>query len=249
MENIPILVSVIFIIMTLASVAVFYRATSNSKTFLFLVIAWMIIQGIIGLTGFYKVTTGLPPRFLLIIGPPVILIAVLFFTRKGRAFIDNTNMKWLIAISIIRIPVEGMLYFLFLKKTIPQIMTFEGWNFDVVSGLTACFALIVYFSRLPRKQTILLAWNFICLALLINIVVIAILSAPFAFQKLAFDQPNIAVLYFPFLYLPAVIVPFVLFSHLASIRQLIIGKQNQKSPSETRRFESHLPSTTSPSVS
>ena len=100
-------------------------------------------------------------------------------------------------------------------------MTFEGRNFDILSGLTAP---IVYFFGFIKKQlnkTILLLWNFICLGLLINIVFIAVLSAPFPFQKFAFDQPNIAVLYFPFTWLPACVVPLVLLSHLATIRQLL----------------------------
>ena len=67
----------------------------------------------------------------------------------------------------------------------------------------------------------ILLWNFIALVLLINIVVNAVLSAPFPFQQFAFDQPNIAVLYFPFVLLPAFIVPIVLFGHLVSIRQLV----------------------------
>ncbi|HVF96549.1 MAG TPA: hypothetical protein VM871_04480, partial [Flavisolibacter sp.] len=37
----------------------------------------------------------------------------------------------------------------------------------------------------------------------------------------AFDQPNIAVLYFPFIWLPSFIVPVVLLSHLVCIRQLL----------------------------
>jgi hypothetical protein len=228
MENIPMLVSLIFMIMTIACVVVFYKASRNSKLFLFLITGWMIIQGVLGINRFYTVTNGLPPRFLLLIGPAFVLITILFISKRGKAFIDNTDMKWLLAVHIIRVPVEGMLYYLFLNKAIPKVMTFEGWNFDVLSGFTAVLALIVYFSKIRWKQTILLVWNFICLALLLNILVIAILSAPFAFQKLAFDQPNIAVLYFPFIYLPAVIVPFVLFSHLAAIRKLLISIQDKQ---------------------
>ncbi|MDB6080057.1 MAG: putative transrane protein of unknown function, partial [Akkermansiaceae bacterium] len=47
-----------------------------------------------------------------------------------------------------------------------------------------------------------------------------LLSAPFPFQRLALDQPNVAILSFPFIWLPTFIVPVVLFTHLASIRQL-----------------------------
>jgi hypothetical protein len=56
---------------------------------------------------------------------------------------------------------------------------------------------------------------------LFNIVVTAILYAPLPIQQLAFEQPNIAVMYFPFVYLPGFIVPIVLFSHLVSLKKLM----------------------------
>jgi hypothetical protein len=37
---------------------------------------------------------------------------------------------------------------------------------------------------------------------------------------MAFDQPNIAILYFPFVWLPSVVVPGVLLAHLVSLRKL-----------------------------
>ena len=97
---------------------------------------------------------------------------------------------------------------------------------DIVCFIAPKFVIrpfIAYFgftkNILSRK--IILAWNFICLALLTNIVVNALLSAPFPFQQFAFDQPNIAILYFPFSWLPSFVVPVVLFGHLVSIRRLI----------------------------
>jgi hypothetical protein len=68
-----------------------------------------------------------------------------------------------------------------------------------------------------------LLWNLVCLGLLLNIILNAVLSAPVPFQKFAFDQPNIAVLYFPFVWLPSCVVPLVLLSHLAAIRKLYIN--------------------------
>jgi hypothetical protein len=68
-------------------------------------------------------------------------------------------------------------------------------------------------------------WNVICLGLLFNIVINAILSAPFPIQRFAFDQPDVAVLYFPFTWLPCCVVPVVLLSHLAVLRQLLTGKK------------------------
>jgi hypothetical protein len=100
-------------------------------------------------------------------------------------------------------------------------MTFEGKNFDILSGISAPIIALYCFKGNGNKNKILLAWNFICLGLLINIIYLAVFSAPFTFQKFAYEQPNVAVLYFPFIWLPSCIVPIVLFSHLAAIKKLL----------------------------
>jgi len=229
MENIPFYISIIFIITTFLSVFIFYKATNNSKIFLAVILTWLAVQSVISLAGFYKVTNTLPPRFALLIVPPVLCIIILFSTSVGRKFIDNLNPKFLILIHTVRIPVEIILFWLCLYKVVPQIMTIEGRNLDILSGLSA---LVIYYFGFIKKtlsDTMLLIWNFICLGLLINIIVIAILSAPFVFQKFALDQPNVALLYFPFIWLPCCIVPLVLFSHLTLIRQLILKRRVNKS--------------------
>jgi hypothetical protein len=190
-----------------------------------IILGWLILQTFISRTGFYLNTSSVPPRFVLLVLPPVLFILILFLTRRGRRFIDNLKEDVLTLLHIVRIPVELVLLWLFMNKTVPQLMTFEGRNFDILSGISA--PLIYYFGYRKNKlnNTILLAWNFICLALLINIVMNAVFSAPFAFQQFGFDQPNIAVLYFPFVWLPCCIVPIVLFAHLVLIRQILLSKK------------------------
>ena len=104
---------------------------------------------------------------------------------------------------------------------VPELMTFEGRNFDILAGITAPFMAYFVFEKKKLGRQTLLIWNFICLGLLANIVINALLSAPFPFQQFAFEQPNIAILNFPFSWLPTFVVPMVLFGHLVSIRQLI----------------------------
>lgn len=231
MENLPAYISTTFVIITLVTIFIFYKAANYSKAFLGIVLIWLMAQSVLGLRGFYTITEAFPPRFFLLIAPPVLCIISLFFTAAGRRFIDHLNLKYLTLLHSIRIVVELVLYWLFLQKAVPPIMTFEGGNFDIISGLTA--PLIFYFAFINKtlSNKLLLLWNFICLALLINIVAIAILSAPFPFQKLAFNQPNMAILYFPFIWLPCCIVPIVLLSHLAALRQLLaaVRKKNHQS--------------------
>lgn len=151
----------------------------------------------------------------------MLFIIGLFITKKGKAYIDNLDLKTLTLLHTLRVPVELVLFWLFLHKTVPQLMTFEGRNMDILSGITAPILYYYYFLTNKGNKKILLIWNIVCLGLLFNIVINAVLSVSFPFQQFAFDQPNIAILYFPFIWLPCCVVPLVLLSHLAAIRQLL----------------------------
>lgn len=228
MEHIAIALKAAFLITSLLAVYLFYRASNQSKAFLLLVFFWMAIQLSLGLAGFYQNASTTPPRFIWLVLPPFLLIAGMFLTPKGKRFVDGLDLKQLTLLHTIRIPVEIVLYYLFTAKAIPQIMTFEGRNFDIISGLTAP---LIYYSGFTTKKfpnSITIIWNVLCLGLLINIIILALLSAKTAFQQFGFDQPNIAITYFPFNWLPSVIVPLVLFSHVATLRKVIVARKTGK---------------------
>ena len=224
MQNLPAYISWVFIVTTLLTLFFLYKASRHSKAVVIIALLWLAVQSIIANSKFYTQTQSMPPRFLLLVLPPFLLILILFVTAKGKAFIDRFDTRWLTWLHIVRVPVELVLFWLFVQKQIPQLMTFEGRNFDILSGLTA--PIIAYFGYHKQKlnTAILLIWNFLCLALLINIVANAVLSAPFPFQQFAFEQPNMAILYFPFIWLPCCVVPLVLLAHLVCIRKLLAGK-------------------------
>jgi hypothetical protein len=223
MQTLPLITSSIFIVTTICAVIIFWKATARSILFLWIAFAWLALQTVISITGFYKVADTNPPRFILLILPPLVCIIILFLTRKGRAFIDGLSIRWLTLLHVVRIPVEIVLLMLFIQKLVPGNMTFEGRNLDIVSGITAPIVYYVVFIRKKVSKRLLVAWNFICLGLLVNIVIIAVLSAPFSFQRFAFDQPNVGLFSFPFVWLPCCIVPLVLLSHLVSLRQLLVN--------------------------
>ena len=136
-------------------------------------------------------------------------------------------MKALTIFHVIRIPVEIVLFWLFVYKTIPQAMSFEGRNFDILSGLSAPLVYYLGFIKKQLNKPVLIAWNIICIGLLLNVVSSAVLSLPGRFQQFGFEQPNTAVGYFPYLLLPAVLVPLALFANAAVIRQLLANKKNE----------------------
>lgn len=226
-ENLPAYISITFLITTFVTVGFFLLAvrraafeTAPGKIIAFLIPFWMFFQAVLASGGFYLVTDSVPPRLMLFGVFPAFVLIILYFIFFRENFISRLPLKILILLHVIRIPVELVLLWLFQNKLVPELMTFEGRNFDILSGLTAPLIYWLAFRNGKKNRTLLIVWNLAALALLINIVVHAILSFPFPFQQMAFEQPNRAVLYFPYIWLPTVIVPIVLFSHLISLRQL-----------------------------
>ncbi|MEO6133014.1 MAG: hypothetical protein ABIQ02_14295 [Saprospiraceae bacterium] len=221
MENVPVYISIAFGLTTLLTVWLFYRVSGNSLKTLLILLGWLMIQAKISSSGFYQVTNTIPPRFILMAPPAILFIIGLFITPMGRKYLDTLDVKGLTILHIVRIPVELILFSLFLYKVVPQRMTFGGMNLDILAGLSAPFVYYFGFVKHILNTKVILIWNFICLGLLINIVLNAAFSTPSPFQQFAFDQPNIVIFYFPFVWLPSFVVPIVFLSHLASIRKLI----------------------------
>jgi len=226
-ENLPGYVSITFILTTFLTVGIFLYAikcagfdSTATKILLFLIPFWLFFQTVLAVGGFYLTTDSLPPRLPLFGIFPALLLIITLFIFAWENFISRLPIKILTILHVIRIPVELVLLWLFQAGQIPQLMTFEGRNYDILSGLTAPLIYWLAFRDGKINRLILKVWNVFALGLLINIVVTAVLSFPFPFQQLAFEQPNRAVLYFPFVWLPSVIVPIVLFCHLASLWQL-----------------------------
>jgi hypothetical protein len=205
---------------TTALAILLVRFASGSRRLLILMCAWLALQAVVANTGYYAVTDTLPPRLALAAGPPFVAIAGLFLTRAGRAFLDSLDLRRLTLLHVVRLPVELVLLWLCQAGLVPEIMTFEGRNFDIVAGVTAPIVALFAFQNGQPRRAVLLAWNVVCLGLVLNIAVVGMLSAPTPFQQFGVDQPNLAVLRTPFIWLPALIVPAVVLAHLAAIRQL-----------------------------
>jgi hypothetical protein len=161
-----------------------------------------------------------PPRLFLAVLVPLLLISGLFVSAGGRRFLDALPLSTLTYLNSIRVFVELILYGLYIHHQIPEIMTFEGRNFDILAGLTAPVIAYFSFNKPILTKRWLFVWNVCSLLLLLNIVTHAMLSAPSPLQKLAFEQPNIGVLKFPFIWLPGFVVPVILWDTSFLLRQL-----------------------------
>jgi hypothetical protein len=223
-EQVPLYLELFFIAITAATGWFFLQANKYFKVVSLVMICWLILQTVLAEKGFYAKSTGMPPRLIFAVLPPVLFIIACFILPAGRRYLDTLDPRMLTWLHIVRIPVEFCLYTLMVHHLVPQVMTFEGRNFDIISGITAPIIAYFGYTKKTLSRPILIAWNVICLLLVLHVVYYGIFSAPTAIQKYAFDRPNVAVLYFPFVWLPAFIVPLVILSHLVCMRELIKRK-------------------------
>ena len=230
-DQLPAYVSIVFILTTFLTVGFLLTAVKAvsleifpSRLLVFALPFWIILTGSLAVSGFYDKPDAFPPVLAVFGVLPAVLFALgnlVFFRVK---LISRLPLRALTLIHIVRIPVELVLYWLFLGGLVPKVMTFVGSNIDILSGVLAFAVYFLGFTAGRANKWLLIAFNVVGLALLANIVIIAILSVEGPIQRFGFDQPNRGVLYFPYIWLPAIIVPIVLFSHLASLYKLATNR-------------------------
>jgi hypothetical protein len=206
------MIGFLFLGLTLLFIAIFYFAIGRNKQMLIMNAIWATIIGRVSFSGVFM---AYPSLFIITLMGSILLNVAIY--RKVRRF--QVNFLLLLIIQSLRIVVEFYLYKLYLEKLIPQIMTFRGFNFDIIIGVFSVLFLVVYlFRKSILKNWVFTLWNYAGIISLISVVLIGILSSPVPIQQFSFDQPNVAVLGFPYALLPTVIVPIALLSHLLMLR-------------------------------
>ncbi|MGB0524745.1 MAG: hypothetical protein ACPGJS_17360 [Flammeovirgaceae bacterium] len=190
-------------------------------------LTWVLLVSGVSLTGFFY-NFNLPPRlFLLFIGIFGISFG-LTFSKQFTTLLASIPPSWLMHIQFFRVPVEIMLWILFLEGIAPQQMTFEGQNWDILAGITAPVFGYFCFKEGGWGRKVAIWWNIGGLALLANIITVAILSLPTPFRVFMNEPTNTMVAKFPMVLLPAVLVTVALAMHLFSLRQLLVHKNSFK---------------------
>lgn len=186
---------------------------------------WVVVVGVLAQQGLLSQFDALPPRPLLVVFLPIAIAVYIAFTKSFKTLLQVTPLHWLVLFQSFRIVVELLLWQAFEKGLIPVQMSFEGRNFDVVTGVLALVAGLFIWQRPRLARFVGVVFNVIGLALLINIMVVSILSMPTPFRYFTEGPANTAVTTFPFVYLPAVLVVLAFTFHVFSLRQLWLHKK------------------------
>ena len=138
------------------------------------------------------------------------------FSKTTKELLPFIPQKSLVGLQVFRVFVEIVLWLLFIQNIVPVQMSFEGRNFDVLTGISAPIAAYL----LVNNRIALFIWNICGLALLANILTIAILSLPTPLRVFMNEPANTIVVHFPFVWLPGLLVPMAYGLHFLSLRQL-----------------------------
>lgn len=196
---------------------------SQQRTYMMRMVAamtsWALAVAAWSLSGVMADFSLFPLNLLPVILVPIV-IAILFISSKNTAeILRHIPPANLIRLQSFRFLVEVMLWLLLVAGILPVQMTFEGKNFDILAGISAPVVAVLVSKGYISKKGIII-WNVVCLGLLVNIVVIALLSTPGPWRVFMNEPANYIVTYFPVSWLPGILVPMAYYLHFLSIRQM-----------------------------
>ena len=191
---------------------------------------WITFTTVGSLTGLLKDFSTFPPKMMIVLVVPLVSILILTFSKGMGRLLDAIPPHWIVYLQSFRIVVEILLWMLFLQTLLPEQMSFEGRNFDVLVGLTAPVFGFFVFAKKKWPRIVGVLWNIAGLGLLLNIVVIALLSMPTPFRYFLNEPSNTIVAEFPIIWLPGILVPIAYSMHFFSLRQLARQKATWDQP-------------------
>lgn len=151
MTDLPGYISLTFIGVVVATVSFLYfsldqankKHSKNKNGIIIGGLALLIILvSVLTMNGFFENFESRPPRLFLFVGPTILATVILLIVPSTRAFLAAMPIASLTYIHIIRIPVEIVLWWLYKHGGVPEAMTFEGVNYDILTGITAPFAAL-----------------------------------------------------------------------------------------------------------
>jgi len=181
---------------------------------------WLLYVAGLSKSGVIADASQRPPGALFVI-LPVFLFIGLFAVRSasGSKVAASLPIGLLIGAQAFRVPVELGLHRLWSIGLVPQLMTYEGGNVDILVGLSA--PLVAWLAmRSEAGRRLAIGWNVVGLLSLANIVVRSALTAPGPLNLIHAELPNLAIGTFPYTLLAGFFAPLAVLLHVLSLRAL-----------------------------
>ena len=188
--------------------------------------AWMAATWAAAASGVLRQWERNPPPFGLLVVSIIVIAFAIAFSRFGARMASGVPLWTLVCVQAFRLPLELAMHGMYTRGIMPVQMTYTGLNFDIVTGALA-IPVAVLSATGRAGHGIVAAWNILGIALLVNVVSVAILGTP-RFRYFGEENLNVWVTYPPFVWLPAVMVLAALAGHLLIFRAL--ARQRRTDP-------------------
>jgi hypothetical protein len=192
-----------------------------------ILLLWATMLLALSYRGFFADFSIMPPRPGLAIIIPLPVVLIIAFSKKGTQLLKSLPEHWLVYLQSFRIIVELLLLSAFIAGKLPVQMTYEGRNFDIMTGVLAIPVGYLLANKRPYAAKLAIAFNIVGMILLLNILVIAVLSMPTPMRHFMNEPANTLVAQFPFILLPGILVPLAYSLHIFSLRQLFARHRSE----------------------
>jgi hypothetical protein len=183
---------------------------------------WLAAQAAAALSGWLGRFELRPPPIVIWFASMLVMTLILAWSSFGRRFADKLPFVALIGFQAFRLPLELVMHRAAVAGLMPNVMSYSGYNFDIITGITAIpLALTAWRRPLPRP--LIMLWNLTGQLLLIAIAIIAFAATP-VFRAFGDDQLNVWVVQFPYVWI-AVMVAAALFGHVVTMRKLLAERR------------------------
>ena len=207
-----------FTLLTVVTVYLFYRLTGSQRRVLVGLVGWVLFTGAVAATGFFRNSQALPPRLAFVMLPMLVAGLLLGCGSVGARLRATTSLEGLHCFQGLRILVEVVfLHELYRAGYLAREVTYLGHNFDIIPGIIGPVVGYLVYRRklLGRRWSV--AYQYFGIAVLTSTIALAVLSTPSPYQQLGQVQPTVAIFYLPFVWLPAVVAPLMLWAHFISL--------------------------------
>ncbi|HTU63725.1 MAG TPA: hypothetical protein VMF89_34915 [Polyangiales bacterium] len=181
------------------------------------VTGWMALWGVLAAVGVLGRFELRPPPMAILIACTLAAGFWLGFSGLAGRVADGLPLWALVLVQGFRLPLELLMHQAAVERVMPNVLSYTGYNFDIVTGASAFVVAFALQRGAPRA--IAFIWScYGCLCLL-AIAIIAVLSSP----MVAYFGPhelNSWVTRLPFVWLPSVLVAFALAGHIVVFRKL-----------------------------
>jgi hypothetical protein len=180
--------------------------------------AWLAVTLALAASGRLSFSSR-PPTAGVLIAVGVALAFALGTSRLGARLATGIPLAALIGVQAFRFPLELMLHRAYREGLMPVQMSYSGFNFDILTGLSA-IVVALYIARHPNAVALARVWNAAGIVLLANILTIAVLSTPTPIRVFHNEPANEWIAHAPWVWLPSVFVVAAIVGHIVIFRRL-----------------------------